>query len=89
MRGTKIIRDGSFMKPLIRLKHFTNFFGYMKTYEEGVSVKQLCNNLKVGRNVVIRVLKQAEKEEMITRNRIEETNIELIFLTTKGKHWID
>jgi DNA-binding MarR family transcriptional regulator len=54
----------------------------------GVSVKQMCNDLNVGRNIVIRVLKQAEKEEMITRERIPETNIELIILTDKGKEWI-
>jgi DNA-binding transcriptional regulator LsrR (DeoR family) len=76
------------MKPIIRLKHFTNFFNYMINYDTGVSVKQLCNELNIGRNVVIRVLKQAEKEEMITRIKIDETNIELITLTDKAKKWI-
>lgn len=91
MRGTKTIKTGDFMKKSIRFKYFKLFFGYISKYviiDGGVSVKQMCTDLDVGRNIVIRVLKQAEKEEMITRSRIPETNIELINLTDKGKEWI-
>lgn len=91
MRGTKTIKTGDFMKRPIRIKYFKLFFGYISKnimIDGGVSVKQMCNDLNVGRNIVIRVLKQAEKEEMITRERIPETNIELIILTDKGKEWI-
>lgn len=87
MRGTKVIRTGDFMKPAVRVKYFNLFFGYMLKNSE-VSVKQVCNDIGVGRNIVIRVLKQADKEGMITRERIPETNIELINLTDKGKEWI-
>ena len=87
MRGTKTIRTGEYMKRSIRFKHYITFFKHMRDNPD-VSIKQLCNELQMGRNVVIRVFKQANKENMIIKTRIPETSIELFNLTDKGIEWI-
>ena len=88
MRGTKVIPKGSFMKVTTRYKLFKLFFTYMVEHMDGVTSKQLCNDLNIGRNMVIRFIKQATIEEMITRTNIDGTNINLIKLTHKGINWI-
>ena len=88
MRGTKVIPKGSFMKVTTRYKLFKLFFTYMVEHMDGVTSKQLCNDLNIGRNMVIRFIKQATNEDMITRTNIDGTNINLIKLTHKGINWI-